>query len=178
MTNFASYSLIIILSLGSLTGCRRGTEPETAVAAPKIPGLIGNFAMGQRVEITPVTYIAMETRWETKLGEGANPKVPQNRFLVIKLSVTNGADTVATIPLMKLQGTSGQTYEEVTEGADAEPTWLGMLRHVQPVETKEGVVIFDVPLGSYKLDIPEGDVGQEKHALIDIPLQLQSTQEQ
>jgi hypothetical protein len=160
-----------------LNACRRAGEPETAAAAPKIPGLIGNFAMGQRVEIGPVTYTAMETRWETKLGDGANPKVPQNRFLVIKLSVTNGADSTATIPLMKLQGTSGQTYEEVTEGADAEPTWFGMLRHVQPVETTQGVVIFDVPLGGYKLDIPDGDVGQEKHALIDIPLQLQSTQE-
>ena len=168
----------MILSLGLLNGCRRSGDPEPAAPGPRIPGLIGNFAMGQRVEIGPVTYTAMETRWETKLGEGANPKVPQNRFLVIKLSVTNGADAIATLPLMKLMATSGQTYDEVTEGADGEPTWFGMLRHVQPVETTQGVVIFDVPFGGYELDIADGDVGQEKHALIDIPLQLQSTQEQ
>jgi hypothetical protein len=61
---------------------------------------------------------------------------------------------------------------------DQVPSWFGMLRHIQPVETREGVVVFDVPTGGYKLDIADGDVGLERHALIDIPLQLQSTQEQ
>ncbi len=178
MSNFTYSSILIILSLGSLTGCRHEAVTETAAASSKGPGLIGTFAMGQRVEMGPVTYVAMETNWQTKLGEGANPRVPQNRFLSIKLSVTNGAGSTVTVPLMKLQGAAGQTYEETTEGMDELPSWFGMLRRIQPVETREGVIVFDVPLGGYKLDIADGDVGQERHAIIDIPLQLQSTQEQ
>src|SRR5258707_10849800 len=104
MWNFTSRALLILLSLSLLNGCRREASEESAGGSSKPAGLIGSFSMGQRVEIGPITYTAMETTWETKLGEGATAKVPQNRFLVIKLSVTNGADNVVTIPLMKLQG--------------------------------------------------------------------------
>jgi hypothetical protein len=75
---------------------------------------------------------------------------------------------------MTLIGANGQAHQEVTEGVDSVPKWLGVLRNLSPVQNVEGAVVFDVPLGAYKLQVLDGgEIGLERKALIEIPLQLE-----
>jgi len=130
--------------------------------------------MGTGVQVGPLTYNVLETNWQSQLGTGPAAKIPKNRFLLIKLTATNGAGQTMTIPEMVLFSASGQAYQEVTEGVALIPKALGVLRNLAAVQTEEGIVVFDVPLGAYKLQVQDGgEIGAEKKALIDIPLHLE-----
>ena len=50
----------------------------------------------------------------------------------------------------------------MTEGVESVPKWLGVLRNLSAVQTEQGVVVFDVPLGAYKLQVQDGgEIGSE-----------------
>jgi hypothetical protein len=130
--------------------------------------------MGERVQVGPLTYNVLETEWKNQLAEGAGSKVPANRYLLVKMSITNGGGGNVAVPLLTVEDGSGHTYSEVTEGTDAVPDWLGLLRNLAPAQNDNGVAIFDVPMGGYKLRISDGgEIGNEKTALIDIPVHIQ-----
>jgi hypothetical protein len=130
--------------------------------------------MGQSVQVGPLTYNVLETKWKSQLGGGPSAKIPKNRFLVIKLTISNAASQTSSVPEMTLIGANGQTHQEITEGVESVPKWLGVLRNLSSVQTEEGAVVFDVPLGAYKLQVLDGgEIGSEKKALIEIPLQLE-----
>jgi hypothetical protein len=130
--------------------------------------------MGQGVPVGPLTYNVIETNWKSQLGGGPSAKIPKNRFLLVKLTITNGAGQTNAIPEMALITPSGQVFQEITEGVESVPKWLGVLRNIASVQTEEGIVVFDVPLGAYKLQVTDGgEIGSEKKALIEIPLQLE-----
>ncbi len=130
--------------------------------------------MGQGVQLGPLIYNVMETSWKSQLGGGPAARIPKNRFLLVKLTVTNGGGQTSSIPEMALVNAAGLNFQEITEGVESVPKWLGVLRNLAPVQTDEGYVVFDVPLGAYKLQVSDGgDIGSEKKALIEIPLQLE-----
>jgi Telomeric repeat-binding factor 2. len=130
--------------------------------------------MGERVQLGPLTYNVIETEWKTQLAEGVGSKIPANRYLIVKMSITNGGGGNVAVPLFTVEDAAGHSYPEVTEGTDAVASWLGLLRNMAPAQNENGVVIFDVPMGAYKLRISDGgDIGNEKTALIDIPVHLQ-----
>jgi hypothetical protein len=53
--------------------------------------------------------------------------------------------------------------------------WFGLLRTISPGQTQQGAILFDVPLTSFKLRIPEiDDPGLERYVTVDIPLRLDS----
>jgi hypothetical protein len=132
------------------------------------------YQMGTGVQVGPLTYTVLETYWKSQLGGGPSAKIPKNRFLIVKLIVTNGAGKITPVPEMILFNASGQSFQEVTEGVESVPKWLGVLRNLSAVQTEQGVVVFDVPLGAYKLQVQDGgEIGSEKKALIEIPLQLE-----
>ena len=58
--------------------------------------------MGQRVQVGPITYVALETQWKTQLKEGVGSAVPNNRFLMIRMSLTNSGGANQAVPLMVL----------------------------------------------------------------------------
>src|SRR5258708_22923029 len=39
------------------------------------------YKMGERAQVGNLTYNVIDADWKTQLGEGANAKVPQNRYL-------------------------------------------------------------------------------------------------
>jgi hypothetical protein len=140
----------------------------------KSPSFIGTFPMGERVQLGPLTYNVLETEWKNQLSEGAAGKVPANRYLLVKMSITNGGGGNVAVPLLTVEDASGHAYSEVTEGTDAVQDWLGLLRNLAPAQNDNGVAIFDVPMGGYKLRISDGgEIGNEKTALIDIPVHIQ-----
>jgi hypothetical protein len=77
-----------------------------------------------------------------------------------------------SIPVLQLENYNGRSYREL-EGGESISNWLGVLRTVRPAETLEGQILFDVPLTSYRLRVPDGaGPGEEKYAWISIPLRL------
>jgi hypothetical protein len=129
--------------------------------------------MGEDLHVGPLTYNVIDTDWKDRLGEGTSARMPSNRFLLIRMSVTNAGNSETIIPTMTLIDSSGTTHTELTDGAGV-PDWLGMIRRVQPSQTQRGVVLFDVPGKAYSLQVAfEGeDPESEKTGRVTIPLRF------
>jgi len=144
----------------------------TACQKPQVTGT--QFAMGERVPVGQMTYSVVESEWKTQLGESFKTRTPENRFLLIKLSVTNGTGQDASIPLLTLEASNGQTYRELSDG-EGVVNWFGLLRTISPGQTQQGAIVFDVPLTSFKLRVPDiSDPGLERYVTVQIPLRLDS----
>ena len=144
-----------------LTGCRRENSARI------------DYSMGERVPIGPLTYTIIESSWQTQLGDVLKLRIPQQRFLLIRLAVTNGGGSEVSIPLLQLESYNGQNYREVEDG-EGVTSWLGLLRTLRPAETLQGQIVFDVPLTSYRLRVPDGaGPGDEKYAWVSIPLHME-----
>ncbi|MEP7355219.1 MAG: DUF4352 domain-containing protein [Acidobacteriota bacterium] len=158
------FFLLPVLLAGSmvlLTGCQEKVSPTKLT-----------YEMGERVVNGPLTYVIVDSRWKTQLGEGLDVRSPQERYLIINISVTNGGASELSLPSLALEGFDGKTYKELTDGKGV-PNWIGLLRSVAPAATLQGAIVFDVPLKSFRLPLPNGgDIGEEKFALVDIPLRI------
>ena len=131
-----------------------------------------NYEMGERIEIGPFTYVVVESTWRSELGQGFQVRSPKNRFLVLTVSVTNGSGSEASVPMLSLEATNGQMYQESNDGSGVQ-NWLGVLRTVKPAETLQGRVVFDVPLSAFRLRLPDGgESGYEKYAWVNVPLSI------
>ncbi|MEO5922368.1 MAG: DUF4352 domain-containing protein [Bryobacteraceae bacterium] len=134
-----------------------------------------NYGMGERVEIGPFTYVVVENSWRSELGEGFQTRAPKNRFLVLSISVTNGGGSDVSVPMLSVEGSNGQMYQELSDGSGI-ANWLGILRTAKPAETLQGRVLFDAPLGAYRLRLPDGgESGYEKYSWVTVPLSLDAT---
>jgi len=143
-------------------------------ACQKAPVTGTQFSMGDRVPVGQMTYSVVESEWKTQLGESFKVRSPENRFLLIRISVTNGTGTDASIPLFTLEASNGQTYRELSNG-EGVVNWFGLLRTISPGQTQQGAILFDVPLTSYKLRVPDiADPGLERYVTVQIPLRLDS----
>ena len=127
--------------------------------------------MGEKVTVGHMVYTVFETKWETQLHQEPTPRVPQNRFFLIRLTAVNGAGGDVMVPDMTIEDDNGNTFQALTSG-DGVPQWLGPLRRVAPAESASGVVAFDAPPRHYKLRV--SDENGEAAALIDIPLSFNS----
>jgi len=142
-----------------LTGCNRQNSVQI------------NFQMGDRITNGPVSYNIIQTVWRTQLGDIFKTRVPENRFLMITLSATNGGGKEVSIPLLTLEG-DNKEYRELENG-DGVNNWFGLIRTISPAETRQGNIVFDVPLTSYRLRLTDGgEPGTEKFVWVDIPLRL------
>jgi hypothetical protein len=145
-----------------LEGCQKAQESRA------------QFAMGERVPVGQMTYSVIESAWRTQLGESFKIRTPEQRFLLVKISVTNGTGKDVSIPLLTLEGNSGQMYREIADGEGVD-NWFGLLRTISPGQTQQGNVLFDVPLTSFKLRVPDiNETGFEGYAVVDIPLRMDS----
>jgi hypothetical protein len=145
-----------------ISGCARPPENRS------------EYSMGERVIVGQMTYIVVESTWRNQLGESFQARSPQQRFLLLKISVTNGTGKEVSVPLLTLEGNNGQTYRELADGKGVD-SWFGLLRTLSPGETQQGNILFDVPLTSYKLRLPDvTDPGLERFVSVQIPLRLDS----
>jgi hypothetical protein len=168
LLTYLAISIVAGICVLTLNSCRPGTETAQQP-------FLGNFSMGQKVRVGPFTYTVLEARWKASLSNDPQARFPRNRYVIIRLSVTNSGSDEAAFPQLTLQSGTGQEYQEIIEGVSAVPSWLAPLtRNVKPAQTDTGNIVFDVPLGAYKLKVPEPeDVDTPKFALIDIPVQLE-----
>jgi hypothetical protein len=144
-----------------LGGCGKAVAPAQSVR------------MGEQVAVGPITYNVFESQWTPDLPGTNGRRAPKNRFLVLKLSITNGGAKDFALPLLRLEGAHGQTYLE-EESGDGVRDWLGLIRVIPIAQSATGRIVFDVPPGSYKVQLVDnGDLEDQKVKFVDIPYNVE-----
>jgi hypothetical protein len=123
--------------------------------------------MGQCVSVGHLVYTVFETQWLPRLGAGADVRMPEHSFFLVRLSAVNGGSEQMTIPNLTIEDDQGNSYDELSNG-DGVSQWIGYLRQAKPAESLDGNVAFDVAPRHYKLRV--FDETGDHAALIDIPL--------
>lgn len=132
------------------------------------------FRMGERASVGKLIYNVLETQWKTTLGDGPSARIPENRFLLLRITVANSGQAAVNIPLLSVFDANGKQYREIDNGENVD-SWLGLLRSVGTAASLSGSILFDLPPASYKLQITDGgDIENEMIAFVDIPLQLEA----
>lgn len=132
------------------------------------------YQMGSPAVVGALTYTVLDTEWKESLEGSLGAKLPEHRFLVVNVSITNGSGGDINVPLLALVDSAGKEYREMDKG-EGVAQWLGLLRPVPPAQTLNGHLLFDVPLGGYKLRISSGgDAESETTALVDLPLRVET----
>ncbi len=152
------------IALLAFCGCRKTPGAERT-----------SYRMGDRVQVGTLIYNVLEADWKSQLGDGPAARVPKDRFLVLRVTVTNGGGRQASVPSFTIEDDRGRTFGEETSG-EGVLQWLGVIRRIDPAQTDDGRILFDAPPASYKLHVSdETDLTQtqEKFSLIRIPLNLE-----
>ncbi len=154
---------------------RRGLACLSALLVLSACGPAGSaiqtYNLGDRVEAGPLVYLAYDTHWYLSLGSPESPRIPANRFLVIRMSITNGGAVDSHVPTLTLIDDAGQSFNELADGSGV-PDWMGIARKIKPIESDKGTVAFDVAPKHYKLRV--SDETEQIVAYIDLPLNLGS----
>jgi len=157
-----SLSLLLLVGVGAvcLPGCRKQTSEQI------------NFQMGDRVTAGPMVYNVVQTTWRTQLGDVFRVRLPERRYLLVTLAATNSGSKGVSVPFFMLEGPNREEYHELENG-DGVENWFGLLRDIGPAETKQGNIVFDAPLTSFRLRLTDGgEPGTEKFVWVDIPLRM------
>lgn len=126
------------------------------------------YPAGEKATVGQLTYAIIDTQFAPHLsGEGALPRIPEHRFLLIQIAVSNGGNADMPIPALSLVDDSGKAYPELPDGGGVQH-WLGVVRRVGPGQTERGHVLFDAPASHMKLKLT--DDGDESDIFIDVPL--------
>jgi hypothetical protein len=134
---------------------------------------VRTYSMGEKITLGHITYVVYETQWMTHLGEGAESRVPQNRFFLVRLSAANAANKDIIVPNFSIEDDTGKSYAELGgDQAQGVPQYIGYLRKVKPAEAAQGHAVFDAPPRHYKLKLTDED--SDKFAYVDIPLSFTS----
>lgn len=125
--------------------------------------------MGEKVQLGPLLYNVLEADWVTEIGEGADLRQAQKRFLVVRVSIENVGNKELTLPLFHAENLKGEHFLEI-DNAKGLPDWLGLIRTVSPTATIQGRAIFDIDPGVYKLRLTDaGEPGEERMAYVELP---------
>jgi hypothetical protein len=128
---------------------------------------VRTYNMGEKVELGHINYQVFETQWMPQIGEGAEARIPKQRYFLVRIAAINSGGADVMVPTMTIQDDSGTVYNELSDGTGV-PEWAGYLRNVKPALAARGNIVFDAPPRHYKLKVT--DESGERTALIDIPL--------
>lgn len=134
---------------------------------------VRTYRMGDPVEIGGLVYHVYESNWHTHLGEGAEARVPGERFLLVRVSVANKGTEEIVVPEMTIAEDGGQPRREVPAGEQV-PQWMGLVRTLKPGASMQGNILFDCAPRKYKLRLT--DETEQRVALVDLPLAFGSEQ--
>jgi hypothetical protein len=132
---------------------------------------VRTYSMGEKVTLGHIDYEVFETQWLTHIGSGADARVPQSRFFLVRMQATNSSSGEIIVPNFVLEDDNGGTYPELSSG-EGVPQYIGYLRTVKPTDWVRGNAVFDAPPRHYKMKIT--DETGERTAYIDIPLSFVS----
>jgi hypothetical protein len=122
--------------------------------------------LGEKAEIGPFVYQAIETHWPVSLGD----RNAKDRFFTIQMNIVNSGSAETTIPSFEVVDDQGNSYPELTDGTGVEK-WLGLSRKIGVAQSEQGNIVFDVPPKHYRLRIADEN---DNFIFIDIPLNLTS----
>lgn len=161
MRNFARRARISLSAVLLLAGCGSGKPP-----------LRPEYQVGEKVELGPLTYTVLDSAWRSQLGEAGRPRYPEHRFLLVSVSIQNTGSSEATVPPFVVVGSSNRELKESQSGEGVE-RWLGLIRTIGPKQTAEGYIVFDAPLGSYRVKLAESsESGEDRHTFVTIPARI------
>lgn len=161
MKNFATRVHISLSAVLLLAGCGSDKAP-----------LRPEYQVGEKVQLGPLTYTVLDSAWRSQLGDAGRPRYPEHRFLLVAVSIQNTGSSEATVPPFVVMSSSNQEVKE-SQGGEGVERWLGLIRNVGPKQTAEGYVLFDAPLGTYRLKLAESsDSGEERHTFVTIPARI------
>jgi hypothetical protein len=127
------------------------------------------FPAGDKATAGPLVYAVLDGQVARKLGSGSDTRTPQNRFYILRLSVSNTSGDSVSVPPLTLVDDSGKSYSELVDGAGV-PDWIGLVRKIPGNETLQGNVVFDAPVQHYKLRLTEPEADED--VSFDIPVSL------
>ena len=155
--------LAYAIAVGTLlSGCSGTTGRQTKVYQP-----------GEKAMVEKLTYNIVDTQIAPKLGDDANPRLPQNRFFIVQIAVSNASNKPMAIPSMTLVDDSGKVYNELADGTGV-LRWLGIVRNVDPAQTEQGAILFDAPAVHYRLRLT--DDTDKEDIYVDLPLNFMHEQ--
>lgn len=150
--------IVICLTILPLISC-------SSAPANKQPVI---YAAGDKATVGPLIYNMTDAEFTQQLGDDPNSaRTAQNRFYLVKLSISNSGNEDKSIPAMALVDDDGTAYNELSDGAGV-PNWLGVVRKVSAAQTEQGYVAFDVPLKHYRLRL--NDPLDDREIAVDVPL--------
>ena len=132
------------------------------------------YPPGEKVSEGSLTYDVVDTQILPRLGDNpATARLPQTRFYLVQLTISNSGNSEVPIPAMTLVDDNGRNYSELTDGSGV-PDWIGIVRRVKPGETEQGNAAFDAPAKHYRLRL--NDVSDPSEVAVDLPLTLKHDQ--
>ena len=163
-----SLPMLLIGSILATSGC--GEVKKESEGKP--------WSMGEKVALGPFTYTVLDSEWAQELNGTKGKLIPKERFLVLRLSVTNGGGESKAISFLQVRDDKGREYPEMQD-LEGVKDWMGILRMLPVAGTENGLIVFDVPMGHYRLVVNDGgSAGEERTSLIDLPLNLRPSEEQ
>ena len=158
---------IVLTSMLASQGCTgRGGETGATV-----------HQMGERVQTGALIYTVLEVEWLSQLGSEnpKSPQVPENKFAVIRLTITNSGNREISLPLLQIEDEKGNQYMELAE-VEGVDEWLAVLREISPAETLQGKIVFELKPRNYRLRLTNAaEPDLERFAHVTIPLRLDAT---
>ena len=127
--------------------------------------------MGEKAYAGRLVYTAFETQYLTQIPLEPTPRVPENRFLLIRVSIVNSGGEDVMAPALTIEDETGKTYDELSDGRGV-PQWVTYLRTIKPGNAVQGWAVFDAPPKHYKLRAH--DDNSDRYVLIDVPLSFGS----
>ncbi len=126
--------------------------------------------IGEKVQVGKLSYQVIDANWQAEVAGLKQP--PKNRVLQIHITVTNSGAEEISIPMLRLHDAAGNEISEIME-MEGNTRWMGMIRRMQPALTEDGMIYFDVPVGTYKLEVVDNSMADnEQIAFIEIPATL------
>jgi hypothetical protein len=127
-----------------------------------------HYGAGEKADVGKLSYSLVDSQIFQQLGDDpANARMPQNRFIVVQVSVANAGSDETAIPGMTLVDDGGQAYNELPDGTGVQQ-WLGVLRKVSPNQSETGMIVFDAQAKHYRLRLTDEFAAEE--VSIDMPL--------
>ena len=154
-------AFVVVLASSTLLSCS---------SSNKVPP-VRTYQMGERVSVGQLAYTVTEKQWQNQLGGGVDARIPQNRFLLLRMNIQNTGQSEAIVPNTQVKDDAGTSYPEVVDG-EGVADWIGGTRQLKPGGTVQGYLLYDVPPKRYYLQVS----GEEEKtiALVDIPLSFDS----
>ncbi|HXJ39775.1 MAG TPA: hypothetical protein VNH18_10890, partial [Bryobacteraceae bacterium] len=68
------------------------------------------YQAGEKADHNKLIYSVVDVQILPRLGDEASPRIPQNRFMIVQVSVSSSNNQPSSIPAMYLVDDNGKVY--------------------------------------------------------------------